>query len=59
MNSGKKIDYELKFGPGELNNLRNNQFCLSIFKNSLDSEIEFTNFDCSTEQAPFICQKLQ
>lgn len=61
MNSGNKIDYELKFGPGEPNNWNNQEYCLSAVKWTIGDLIEFkfNDYPCSKAESPeeFICQQ--
>lgn len=58
MNSGKKIDYELKFGAGEPNNYDGKEFCLSLVRMNGGEYFHYNDYDCSDTTGRFVCQKL-
>jgi Lectin C-type domain len=56
-NSGNHINYSMRFGPGEPNNVNNSEFCLSILKYSND--FLFNDMNCNDNRLfQFVCQKI-
>lgn len=55
VNSGKHLNYPLRFPPGEPNFLGQREFCLSLMKNATN-QFNFNDLDCSENAYKFICQ---
>lgn len=58
MNSGKRLNFKLRFAPGEPNNHLGSEFCLSIVRWEGTTTFYFNDIDCSNDARPFLCQKL-
>lgn len=58
VNSGNRIDYDLKFAPGQPDNANNNEMCLSIgfVSGNASLNLIFNDLPCSTVVTRFICQ---
>lgn len=57
VNSGKRIDFNLKYAPGEPNFAGNVEFCLSVGKNP--GNFMFHDLNCyGAYEKKFVCQKM-
>lgn len=55
VNSGKHLNYPIRFPPGEPNFLGEKEFCLSLMKNGTN-QFNFNDLDCFDNAYKFICQ---
>lgn len=58
INSGKRLNYMLRFAPGEPNNHKGSEFCLSIVRWEGTTTFYYNDIDCSNDARPFLCQKM-
>jgi hypothetical protein len=58
MNSGNKVNYELKWGPGEPNNNNGREYCLDIGRYNVDDKNLpfFNDAGCYSKSYMFVCQ---
>lgn len=54
VNSGNRINYPLRFAPGQPDNFWGNEHCLGLIK--YGDEFFFNDFPCAEKKAKFICQ---
>ena len=56
--NGAKINFAIPWYPGQPNNGGNDQFCLSIYRESSAKYFGFNDFTC-LHAFPFACQRIQ
>lgn len=55
INSGKHLNYPMRFPPGEPNFLGGREYCLSLMKNGTN-QLNHNDLDCSETPYKFVCQ---
>lgn len=57
-NSGNPLNHKIKFAPGEPNNHRGEEYCMSITHLRGTLDIFYNDISCTSDMNPFICQKI-